>query len=202
MKLRTNAWMATLGMAVLVTFGCSDANQNQTAADRPVDRAADTNPGSADRGALAGADHEFVMRASQDGMAEIEMGRLAQQRGSSAAVKDFGRRLVEEHTAMSNDLKQAAPSEMTNMPSDLPAEKKNTIEKLSNLNGAEFDREFLNEAVNAHRQAIELFQKQANSGENQTLRNWASSKIPQLQDHLKAAQSLQGGSAKSAGSKS
>jgi putative membrane protein len=187
--------MAAVALAVLVTFGCTDANRNQTAADRPADRAAETSPGSADRGALPGADHEFVMRAAQDSMAEIEMGQLAQQRGSTQAVKDYGRRLVEEHTAMNNDLKQAAPAEINNMPTDLPAEKKSTIDRLAKLSGAEFDREFLNEAINAHRQAIELFQKQANSGENQKLRDWASSKIPLLQDHLKAAQGLQTGSA-------
>jgi predicted outer membrane protein len=148
MKFRTHAWIAGVGLAVLVTFGCSE-NRNQTASDRPADRAADTSPGSADRGALPGADHEFVMRAAQDGLAEIELGQLAQRKSSTQGVKDYGRRLVEEHTGMSNDLKEAAPSEVKNIPADLPAEKRSTIDRLAKLSGAEFDREFLNEAVNA-----------------------------------------------------
>jgi putative membrane protein len=191
MKLRTSAWAAGVTLAVFVTFGCADANR-QTAADRPADQQPGDSPAAADRGAV-GADHEFVMRAALDSMAEIEMGKLAQERGSTQAVKDYGRKLVEDHTAMNNELKQAVPNEAANMPTELPAEKRDMIDRLSKRNGPQFDREFLNEAVAAHRQAIELFQKEASSGANQALTNWASGKIPMLQEHLKTAQGLQSG---------
>src|SRR5438045_6996818 len=79
----------------LFNMGCSKTER--TAADRPG--SATNPPAQADRSAPAGnlsaADREFATKAAQGGMAEVEMGNVAQQQGSTDQMKDLGRKLVQ-----------------------------------------------------------------------------------------------------------
>ena len=194
MKFSINAGFAVaVGLAFsFLSVGCSKTGPSDTAADRPA--TATNPPAQADRstaaGMLSAADREFATKAAQGGMAEVEMGNLAQQQGSSDQMKDFGRKLVQDHTRMNNDLKDIASRENITLPTEISADQRKTIDRLSKLSGAQVDREFAKESVNDHKEDISEFQKEASSGENQSLKNFASSNIPVLQDHLNMAESI------------
>ena len=108
-------------------------------------------------------------------------------------MKDFGRKLVQDHTKLGNDLKDVASRENITLPTEMSAEQRKTIDKLSKLSGAQFDREFAKESVEDHEKDISEFDKEANSGENPSLRNFATSSVPILRDHLSMAQSIKSG---------
>ena len=55
--------------------------------------------------AFAQKDSDFVKEASSGGMAEVELGKLAQQKGHSQAVKDFGSHMVTEHSKANDEFK-------------------------------------------------------------------------------------------------
>src|SRR3954470_14226431 len=63
-----------------------------------------------------GADHTFAMKAAEGGMAEVELGNLAKEHGSNSAVKDFGQRMVDDHTKANNELKDLAGKENITLP--------------------------------------------------------------------------------------
>jgi len=157
------------------------------------------NPaGYADRGTtLSAADREFASKAAQGGMAEVQMGNLAQQKGSTDGVKDYGRKLVQDHTRMNNDLKDIATRENITLPAETSSEHRQNIDTLSKLSGANFDREFLRMAVDDHRKDIPEFEKEAESGQDAALKNFAASNLPTLRDHLSMAETLSGGATRS-----
>jgi len=184
-----------LGFAAAVAcsflaVGCSNKGTN-TAADRPATSA--NPPAYSDRGAvgtLSDADRDFAMKAAQGGMAEVEMGNLAQQQGSAANVKEFGRKLVQDHTKANNDLKDIASRENITLPADMSADERKTLDRLSKLSGAKFDSEFAKESVDDHEKDIKEFEKEAESGQNQSLKSFSSSTLPTLHDHLNMAQGI------------
>jgi putative membrane protein len=94
---------------------------------------------------------------------------------------------------MNNDLKDIAGKENITLPTDISADQRRTIDRLSKLSGTQFDREFAKESVKDHRADIDEFRKEATSGDDQALKNFASSNIPTLQDHLNMAESLEKG---------
>jgi len=138
---------------------------------------------------LAGPDTQFVAKAIRDGMAEVEMGKMAQQKGSSDQVKQFGSRMVDDHSKANDELKRIASSKGITLPTDLDAKHKAKMDKMQKLSGAQFDRAYMDDMVADHKQDVAEFKKQASSGKDSDLKAFASKTLPTLEDHLKMAQS-------------
>jgi putative membrane protein len=151
---------------------------------------------------LSAADKAFVQKAAIGGLAEVEMGKLAQQKAASDQVKQFATHMVDDHSKANDELKQVASGKGITLPSEPDAEHKSKMAKLQKLSGAEFDRAYMDEMVADHKKDVAEFQKQAKSGQDADLKGFASKTLPTLQDHLKMAQSTQaavkGGGNKSA----
>jgi len=130
-----SAFAVTIGLALsLANVGCS--NTRNVAGDRRAGEAADRTA------SVTADDKDFAVRAAQDGMAEIELGNLAVQKGSSQDVKDFGRKLVQDHGKANADLREIAAKEGITLPSEFAQKHRDLKDRLSKLSGAEFDREF------------------------------------------------------------
>lgn len=143
------------------------------------------------KGGLAAGDRKFVMEAAHGGMAEVELGKLAAEKGSSDAVKQFGKRMADDHAKASDELKQFAQQKGVTLPMDLDAKHKQLRDRLAKLNGAEFDKAYANEMVKDHKKDVADFKKQAQSAKDAELKSWASKTLPTLEDHLKQAQDMQ-----------
>src|SRR5258708_5156542 len=120
----------TIAAALLFSaggIGCSKKDSN-TAADRP-DTLPSTYADRAGKGNLTGSDRDFAVNAAQGGMAEEEMGRLAQQQGSTQGLKDYGRQLVDDHTKINNDLKDLSLRERFTLPTTISSKQRDTLDK-------------------------------------------------------------------------
>lgn len=148
------------------------------------------NPnGSADRMNSAGsADQSFMMKAAQGGMAEVELGNLAKSNAKSDAVKQFGQRMVDDHTKANDELKSIASQKNVTLPSSMDAKDQATKDRLSGLHGAAFDRAYMADMVKDHRHDIAEFQKEANSGKDPDVKAFASKTLPTLKEHLRLAE--------------
>jgi putative membrane protein len=151
--------------------------------------AQDRHTGTANR--LTATDNDFAMKAAQGGMAEVQLGRLAEQNGSNDAVKAFGRRMVQDHTSLNNQLKMLAADQAITLPTELDAKDQATMDRLSKLSGAAFDRDYINDRVSAHRADIAEFRREADHGSNSALKQFAASSLPTLQEHLGLAEDAQ-----------
>jgi putative membrane protein len=135
-------------------------------------------------------------------MAEVELGKLAAQKATNADVKAFGQRMVDDHTKANDQLKGIASQENITLPTDLSAKDKAEQNRLSKLSGEAFDRAYINHMVMDHKKDVADFQKEANGGKNDAIKNFASQTLPTLQDHLKQAQDAQRNVKASAATKS
>ena len=124
------------------------------------------------------------MQAAQTGMLEVQLGRLAVQRGSSTAVKQYGQEMVAEHTKVNQELMQLAMQKGVEVPKQMSRQNKALTDRLSGLSGTSFDKAYKQAMIDSHNQAIALFQAQSQQGQNPQLKAWATQKLPNLQAHL------------------
>jgi putative membrane protein len=136
-------------------------------------------------------DDMFAKNAAEGGMAEVELGKLAADKATNEDVKAFGKRMVDDHTKAGDQLKGIAAKENIQLPTELNAKDKAQKDRLSKLSGEAFDRAYINHMVMDHKQDVADFQKEANNGQDDAIKNFAQQTLPTLQDHLKQAQDAQ-----------
>ena len=143
-------------------------------------------------GNLRSRDQKFVMDAAMANMMEIEAGRMATQQGASEQVKQFGQRMVDDHTAAGTELATLASSKGITLPTAIDDKHRNDVTKMSSMSGAGFDRAFSKMMLKDHAKAVDLFEKQSTKGTDADLKAFAAKTLPTLQEHLQMARSLPG----------
>jgi putative membrane protein len=133
---------------------------------------------------------DFMEDAAQGGMAEVELGKLASQKGADAEVKKFGQMMVTDHTKANNELKTLAASKKMELPKDMGSHK-SEHDKLNGLSGADFDKEYVDGMVSDHETDVAMFEKQANNGTDPEVKAFAAKTLPTLKKHLEAIKAIQ-----------
>lgn len=131
------------------------------------------------------ADSTFAMKAASGGLTEVTLGKMATEKASSQSVKDFGQKMVDDHTKANDELKSIASSKNMTLPTSPNAKDQATIDKMSKLSGKDFDKAYVKDMVMDHKTDITLFQKEANSGTDPDVKSFASKTLPTLQEHQK-----------------
>ncbi len=153
-----------------------------------------TSSGSKDSQPLT--DKEFVMKASQGGMTEVQLGKVASDKGDSSQVKEFGARMVKDHTAANNELADLAQKKGIAVSPKLDSRHQAQVDKLSKLSGSAFDKAYVTNQVRAHETTVALFQQEAQSGQDADLKAFASRTLPTLQDHCSSITNIQNNGSK------
>lgn len=139
----------------------------------------------------ATSDSSWLVKASEANLAEIETGLLAESKASSSEVKQFGKHMVEDHSASNQELTDLARKKGITL-STRPDEKHlKAAADLADLGGAEFDRKYAEMAVSDHQDAVSLFEKNGNSTDPD-VKAFADKTLPTLKHHLQMARELRG----------
>lgn len=146
---------------------------------------------AADSG-LSRGDSRFLQRAAQSGMLEIEASKLAVERAQSPQVKEFAQKMITDHTAVDKELRALAQSKKVELPTDLRWGQGRTMKGLQKDEGADFDERYVDKvAVDAHEDAVELFEEASKDAEDAEVKAFAAKTLPSLQQHLQMGESLQ-----------
>lgn len=140
--------------------------------------------------ALGTQEVEFLKNAALNGMAEVRMGKMAERKASEKDVKDFARRMVEDHGKANDRLKTIAAGSNVALPQSLDAADKVQMEDLQKLSGKTFDYHYVGGQKQAHQNAVALFEQEAKSGKSDAVRHFAEQTLPTLRDHLAKADAL------------
>ena len=136
-------------------------------------------------------DRLFVYEATIGGKAEVEFGQLAEQKGRSQAVKDFGRQMVTDHGKANQQLMQLAQAANIPQPGQLDEEHKAMRAQLEKLGGAEFDLAYIRGQVGDHQKTAQLFEWEIGSGQDPQLKAFASEILPVVLRHLQMAENIE-----------
>jgi putative membrane protein len=142
----------------------------------------------ADHGALSHADSKFLEKAAVGGRAEVELGKLAQQKAMREEVKEFATRMVEDHSKANAELEKIAAANNVQLPADVDRKTRKEMDKLGKLMGGDFDREYMKNMVKDHRDDVEEFRKQAKSRQEGEAKAFAQRTLPTLEEHLAMAE--------------
>jgi putative membrane protein len=146
-------------------------------------------------GNMTSQDHNFIMDAAMGGLMEVELGRIAAEKGMSDAVKQFGQRMVDDHSKANTELMSLASSKGMTLPTELDAKHREQVTKFSAMSGAELDREYTKMMVSDHRKDVSEFEKESTRATDPDLKAFATKTLPTLQEHLRMAEALPGAKA-------
>lgn len=136
--------------------------------------------------------YRFLREAAAGSLAEIELGTLAEQRGGSAAVKAFGRRMVEDHSKANAQLTALASQEGVTLPVTLSARHQALRDQLVKLSGVEFDRAYMAAMVEDHDHDVAAFRRAAESVPDPDVKAFATNMLPTLEAHRAEARRIDG----------
>ena len=143
--------------------------------------------------ALAAAPQDFVKKAGIAGLYEVRAAELAQDKAQSKDVRDFAGMMLDDHRQANDELRTLAKKRSWQVPAQLDSKHKSLLDRLSKLSGSEFEREYTQQQLQAHEQAVALFKQEADKGKDPELKAWASQKVSTLRSHLEEAQRLSAG---------
>jgi len=167
------------------SYGTSTGRQSSTVDQNTYGSAADMGK------ALNSSEKQFVNKAAQGNIAEVELANLAQQKSSSSQVKEFAKKIEQDHQKSQDQLKQHAQNWSVSLPTTPSADQTQEKSKLDNMSGAQFDKAYMNYMVQEHKKDVNEFQQKESQVTNPTLKTWISNTVPVLQQHLQLAEQTQ-----------
>jgi putative membrane protein len=154
--------------------------------NRGVEAAKEGEPPS-----VSPAEQDFMMKAEQAHLGEIEMARLALQKSDNNDVRDYAGMIQKHHNGALKDLADLMQKKNVPQAKALAADSKQGMDELNKLLGPEFDREFMNIMVSDHEKAVGMFRDQQATVQNPDVKDYVEDLLPQLQKHLDKAHELQ-----------
>jgi len=142
-------------------------------------------------GQLSAVERGFINEAAGTGLYEVEGGQMAAAKGSQPAVRAFGTMLVTQHRAAHGELQAVARANGITLPINVEADKRSKLDRLAQLSGVAFDREFVQVVgIADHEAAVARFTAAGRDVRDPALRAWIDKTLPTLQRHLQEARQL------------
>jgi putative membrane protein len=135
-------------------------------------------------------DAAFYKKAAEGGISEVEAGNLAQSKGNSQKVKDFGAMMVKDHSAANDKLKALATTKDVTLPTTSSVRQMATKAKLEVLTGDTFDKSYIKGQIEAHQNTVALFRKEISSGQDPDAQAFAKATLPTVRAHLKSINAI------------
>jgi len=140
--------------------------------------------------AAADPDHKFYKSAAEGGLAEVQLGQLAEDKATDDAIKQFGAKMVTDHSSVNQKLEQLAQSKNITLPTSPSVMEMASKTKLEVLSGNTFDKSYIKGMVKDHEEDIALFKREARSGKDPDAKAFAVATLPTLEEHLKLIRSI------------
>jgi putative membrane protein len=148
------------------------------------------NAGDMNMRTVARKDRMFMEKAAMGGMAEVDLGNAAKEKAQSQDVKDFGNRMVEDHSKANDELKALMTQKGLGVPDTIPAKDKSEGDKIKGKSGADFDKAYMSHMVKDHDKDVKEFQDEAKNGTDPDVKAWAQKTVSVLQEHDKMAHDI------------
>ncbi|MCC2545906.1 DUF4142 domain-containing protein [Hymenobacter sp. BT175] len=180
--------LVALGASLALTNCSPDTSQKDPVAEAQFQN--EKRIGDANVTEKQERDAEFMVAAASGGMLEVELGQLAQQKGTTPAVKIFGQDMVKQHTEANTAIKALAQQKGLTLPAGLSEEQQETYKELSGLTGTAFDKRYASLMVDDHKKTVDEFEDMSEEAYDGDIRGLAAKYAPVLKQHLEMAKQL------------
>lgn len=167
-----------------------DSTEKADSVNNTYDSLNNKEAGTGDR-AISGPDAKFAVDAANGGLAEVELGKLAQQRASNSQVKAFGAMMVEDHSMANMELKELASKKRITLPDSAGLEEQKLKAELQAKSGSEFDKAYVAAMVKDHQEDIKAFEDARKLVKYPEMTALIDKTLPMLKKHLQAIQKIQ-----------
>lgn len=184
--MKKSIFFATALLAAWMLQSCGNTAKNPQS-EKPVDSAQDINE------TVKPVDNnssEFAVKASNGGMMEVEMGKLAQEKALNPRVKAFATMMVNDHSKANDELKALAAQKNITLPAELSTDTKDHIDKLAKKTGKDFDKSYIDMMVEDHDKDVKEFEKAGDNVTDEALKTWARNTLPTLKAHQDSAKAI------------
>jgi putative membrane protein len=147
---------------------------------------------NANRGQFSEKDFKFVCEAASGGMTEVKAGELAKTKSTDPDVKQFGEKMVTDHSKAADELKALATKKGATLPAEPENKHQRMLTKLEKLSGKEFDKAYVDDMVDDHKKDLKEFQEAAEKSDDPELRNFATKTATVIAQHLSHIERLSG----------
>lgn len=196
-KTLTTFVVATVGLCLAGCGGTANVNTNvaRNTANSAMNTVANAANALANTVANTAAKvttdspEDFLQGAAEDGMAEVEIGRLAAQKAASAEVKKFGQMMAADHAKVNAEVKALAAKKNVTLP-DMSSIK-SMVDDMREMSRADFEREYVDAMVEDHEADVAAFQAQADNSADADIKAFAAKTLPTLKMHLEKIKEIQ-----------
>ena|ERR1700761_779134 len=140
---------------------------------------------------ISSDDAKFATAAADGGMAEVVLGKLAEEKGASQQVKDFGAMMVKDHSKANGELKEIAAADKIMLPDSISAKESKLKTELASKSGKEFDKAYVAAMIDDHKQDISDFEEASKIVKYPNMLQFVKKTLPVLKMHLEAIQKIQ-----------
>ena len=176
-------------------FGCKGGGNGGDAERNGVDSAMDLNKEKiADSTtAISKDDADFMVKAANGGMTEVQAAQIGEQKATSAKVKQFATKMEEDHSKLNDQLSQLAKDVNVTIPSAIDQDSQSMIDKLNQTPAVDFDKTFMDMMVKGHDNTVDMFQKASKSVINPAIHDFITSALPTIESHQQMAKKIKAG---------
>lgn len=190
------AFLMTFCLAGAIAVAQNRSGGGQQQPSMPSQQPATPNPGTMGADSTATnqqqtmLDQAFVRKALEGGAAEVQLGQLAPQKSQSDDVKQFGQKMVQDHTQLGDQMKPIAQQSGVKEPKDLSKKDKQLMAKLESLSGSQFDEIYIQAMVKDHKQDLKEFSNEAQTTQDPNLKQAAQQGAGIVSQHLQMIQQI------------
>jgi putative membrane protein len=194
MKRLSNFCMVAVMSLFIASCGSGGSDATKDAKDSNANKmdSSGTDSGAAKTSAIPASvskdDATFVVNAADAGMTEVQLGQLAQQKGTRKDVKDYGAMMEKDHTAAGDKLKALATQKNITLPTSISPEMQKNVDDLQKKSGKDFDKAYISMMVDDHKKVISAFEDESKKGSDADIRSFADSTLHTLRHHLQEAE--------------
>lgn len=179
-----------IAIAACLMQACGGHKDSKENADSTNTAKADTAKKDSSLTAVDKEDAKFAVAAANGGMAEVELGTLAQQKAANSKVKDFGAMMVSDHSKANDEMKALAKSKGITLPTAIDTKEQKVKDDLSAKSGADFDKAYVSNMIDDHKEDIKEFEDASKNCKDADLKAFAVKTLPVLKMHLDAIQKI------------
>ena len=174
---------AIFAAGILLLVSCGSSKDTKEVAEDKNEARFDRNEAKFDRDRQE-KDAQYLVNMAEVNMKQIQLGQLAQQKGTTTHVKELGKMIEEAHTKLQSDLTALAQRKSITIPTSPTGDVRDVYNDLNEKSANDFDEAYIDMMVDQHEDVIKTFEDATTDMYDTDIKNWAIAALPDLRTNL------------------